>query len=252
MSAIATTVSPIALLLADEARAEAKSAFSFKEVEAGIDQTHHVAEGYDADVLLRWGDPLFADAPEFDPKNQTAEAQAKQFGYNNDYVGFIPLDGATDHGLLVVNHEYTNPHLMFPGIVTIVEKDGKKVIEVAPLTKEQVDVEMAAHGGTIVEIRKDGGKWQVVKDGKLNRRITATTEMMLTGPAAGHDRLKTNADPTGTKVFGTINNCAGGVTPLGDLRHGRGELPRLFLRRTACRPQGSRELQAHGHSGRRL
>ena len=74
---------------------------------------------------------------------------------------------------------------------------------------------MAAHGGTIVEIRKEGGKWQVVKDGKLNRRITATTEMQLTGPAAGHDRLKTNADATGTKVFGTVNNCAGGVTPWG-------------------------------------
>ncbi len=84
-----------------------------------------------------------------------------------------------------------------------------------PLTKDQVDVEMAAHGGTIVEIRKDGGKWQVVRDGKLNRRITANTEMQLTGPVAGHDRLKTNADATGTKVFGTVNNCAGGVTPWG-------------------------------------
>ena len=127
----------------------------------------------------------------------------------------IPLEGSAEHGLLVVNHEYTNPHLMFPGIVKIVEKEGKKVIEVAPLTKDQVDIEMAAHGGTIVEIRKEGGKWQVVKDGKLNRRITANTEMQLTGPAAGNDRLKTNADATGTKVFGTVNNCAGGVTPWG-------------------------------------
>ena len=121
VSAIAATVSPLALLAADRARAADASAFSFSEVAAGVDETHHVAAGYDADVLLRWGDPLFADAPAFDPANQSAEAQAKQFGYNNDYVGYIPLDGSAEHGLLVVNHEYTNPHLMFPGLVTIVE-----------------------------------------------------------------------------------------------------------------------------------
>ncbi len=215
VSAIAATVSPMALMLADEARAASGSAFTFDEVEAGVDETHHVAAGYDADVLLRWGDPIFADAPAFDPANQTAAAQARQFGYNNDYVGFIPLEGSAEHGLLVVNHEYTNPHLMFPGIVQIVEKEGKKSIEQAPLTKEQIDIEIAAHGGAIVEIRKEGGKWQVVKDGKLNRRITAATEMQLSGPVAGNDRVKTNADATGTKVLGTVNNCAGGVTPWG-------------------------------------
>ncbi|TPI46042.1 PhoX family phosphatase [Mesorhizobium sp. B3-1-7] len=213
VSAIAATVSPLALIAADEARAAEASAFKFDELEAGIDDKHHVAPGYDADVLLRWGDPLFADSPAFDPAKQSAEAQARQFGYNNDYVGYIPIDGSAEHGLLVVNHEYTNPHLMFPGIVSIVEKDGKKAAEVAPLSKEQVDVEMAAHGGTIVEIRKQGGKWQVVRDGKLNRRITSNTEMALSGPVAGHDRVKTNADPSGAKVIGTVNNCAGGVTP---------------------------------------
>ena len=211
VAAISATVSPIALILADEARAEGASAFSFDELEAGVDDRHHVAPGYDADVLLRWGDPIFADAPEFDPANQTAEAQARQFGYNNDYVGFIPIDGSSDHGLLVVNHEYTNPHLMFPGLVEIV--DGK--VEQGALSKEQVDIEMAAHGGTIVEIRKVDGKFQPVLDSSLNRRITANTEMALTGPAAGHDRLKTNADPSGTRVLGTVNDCAGGVTPWG-------------------------------------
>ncbi|MEZ2130515.1 MULTISPECIES: PhoX family phosphatase [unclassified Sinorhizobium] len=211
VSAIAATVSPLALITAEKARAAGTSAFSFKEVEAGVDADHHVAEGYNADILLRWGDALFPDSPAFDPKNQTAEAQRRQFGYNNDYVGYIPLEGSSEHGLLVVNHEYTNPHLMFPGIVTIT--DGK--IKQAPLSKEQVDIEMAAHGGTIVEIRKVDGKWQVVPDSRYNRRITAMTEMQLTGPAAGNARLQTSADASGTKVIGTLNNCAGGVTPWG-------------------------------------
>ncbi len=216
VTAIATTVSPLALMIADEARAEGMSAFSFTEVEAGVDETHHVAEGYDADVLLRWGDKVFADSPEFDPMNQTAESQSKQFGYNNDYVGFIPLDGADDHGLLVVNHEYTNAELMFPNWATIgKDGEGKDKVMMGEFTKDIVDIEMAAHGGTVIEIRKENGKWVPVLDGTMNRRLHVGTEMALSGPAAGHDRLKTNADTSGRKVFGTLNNCAGGVTPWG-------------------------------------
>lgn len=212
VSAIAATVGPAALLSAPRAEAqEGGSAFSFPEVTAGVDADHHVAEGYDVKVLMRWGDPVTNDAPEFDPNNQTAEAQAGQFGYNNDYVGYIPLDGSDEHGLLVVNHEYTNPHLMFPGLVQIV--DGE--LEQGDLAEEQVNIEIAAHGGSIIEIEKVDGEWRRVADSKYNRRITGTTETLITGPAAGHDRLKTSADGTGTRALGTLNNCAGGVTPWG-------------------------------------
>jgi uncharacterized protein len=238
VSAIAATVSPLALLTADEARAEAKSAFDFEEIAAGVDEKHHVAAGYDADILLRWGDKIFADAPAFDPMKQTADAQARQFGYNNDYVGFIPLDGSADRGLLVVNHEYTNSELMFPNWASIGKDDeGKDKVKMGEYTKELVDIEMAAHGGTVIEIKRENGKWTPVLDSKLNRRITAMTEMELTGPAAGHARVITNADPSGRKVFGTLNNCAGGVTPWGtyvmaeENFHGYfvGELPAAHL-----------------------
>lgn len=221
VAAIGATVSPLALMAATEAKA-ATIAFSFDEVEAGIDVNHHVAKGYKAEVLLRWGDPLFADSPAFDPMNQTAAAQKKQFGYNNDYVGLIPMPGAAnanDHGLLVVNHEYTNEELMFPGIVTLVEetKDGKTTVKakVADADAKRVGIEMAAHGNTIVEVKKVDGRWTVVRDSKFNRRIDAETPMMLTGPVAGHDRAKTSADATGRAVLGTLNNCAGGITAWG-------------------------------------
>jgi hypothetical protein len=247
VTAIATTVSPLALMIADEARAEGASAFSFTEVEAGVDETHHVAEGYNADVLLRWGDKVFADSPEFDPMNQTAESQSKQFGYNNDYVGFIPLDGADDHGLLVVNHEYTNAELMFPNWATIgKDGEGKDKVMMGEFTKDIVDIEMAAHGGTVIEIRKENGKWTPVLDGKMNRRLHVGTEMALTGPAAGHDRLKTNADPSGTKVLGTLNNCAGGVTPWGTWLMAEENFHGYFLGEL---PSGHREAENYKRYG---
>ena len=193
------------------AAATTESRYVFEELTAGNDETHHVAPGYDAKVLLRWGDPITADAPEFDVMNQTAAAQLKQFGYNNDYVGFVPLNAEGTRGLLCVNHEYTNEEVMFPGI------GRQDEAQFAGMTPELIDIEMAAHGGSVVEIAKDDtGAWSVVRDGRMNRRITPLdTQMTLSGPAAGHDRMKTNDDPAGTQVIGTLNNCAGGMTPWG-------------------------------------
>ncbi|MDQ4134686.1 MAG: PhoX family phosphatase [Pseudomonadota bacterium] len=212
VAAISATVGTRALAANEQpAKKATAAAFDFKEIEAGVDETHHVAEGYDAQVLLRWGDPIFADALEFDPNAQTADKQRRQFGYNTDYVGFIPLNGSSDHGLLVANHEYTNEELMFPGIGP---QDGKAAF--AKMTKDLVDIEIAAHGGAVVEIRREPrGPWQVVRSSAYSRRITADTPMEITGPAAGHDRVKTSADPTGRRVLGMLNNCAGGVTPWG-------------------------------------
>ena len=67
------------------------SSLSFKELAHTLDQDQHVAEGYDMQVVIRWGDPVVAGAPAFDPNNLTAAAQEKQFGYNNDYLGLYPL-----------------------------------------------------------------------------------------------------------------------------------------------------------------
>ncbi len=182
--------------------------FSFPEISRGSDETHHVPEGYTADVILRWGDPLFDEnAGEFDPLNQSEAEQLQRFGFNNDYIGFVPLDKSGERGLLCVNHEYTAAWLMFPSVATGFPQS---------LTLEHVMTEMAAQGGSVVELKFEQGRWMPVIGSSYNRRITPhKTPMQVTGPAAGHDRLKTSADPTGTRVAGTMNNCAGGITPWG-------------------------------------
>jgi secreted PhoX family phosphatase len=207
-AAVATLFGSAALAWAGRARA-APAGYAFRELQAGVDERHHVADGYDAEVLIRWGDPLFSALPPFDPRLLAAEDQALRFGYNNDYIAFFPLDENGTRGHLCVNHEYTSPEVMFPGVGRPDREDFLK------MTRGHVAVEMAAHGASVVEVALEGNRWNAVLDGSRNRRITATTEMTADGPAAGHDRLKTAADATGRTILGTFNNCAGGHTPWG-------------------------------------
>lgn len=182
----------------------------FAEIKREPKASDQLAPGYVRQVVIRWGDPIFADAPQFDPVNQTAAAQRRQFGFNNDYTAFIPLplgSKSSDHGLLAVNHEYPLPQLMFAGI------DAKDAV--TRTSREQIDICMAACGHSIVEVRLRGGEWHVETAGRYNRRITAETPTRISGPVAGHQKLRTAADPTGRLVLGTHDNCNGGVTPWG-------------------------------------
>lgn len=197
------------LALADKTN---PSTLQFTQPPHAISDGHKVAPGHDARVLIRWGDPVLSDAPAFDPRNLSAEAQEKQFGTNNDFIAFMPLPAGSrnsDHGLLCINHEYSNTELMWPGL-----KKGAS----AHADAAQAAVEMAAHGHSVIEVRKTDGVWRVVADSPYARRLTLrSTVIALSGPAARHPRLRTKADPTGARVIGTLNNCAGGKTPWGTI-----------------------------------
>ncbi len=181
------------------------SSLGFSELPHGLDSQLHVAEGYESQVLLRWGDPLFSNSPIFDPARQTAAAQQRQFGYNCDFIAFMPLatDAQGRHGgLLCVSHEYSSSRMF------------SHSPKLPPKTR--TGVELATHGHSVVEIRQRRNTWSVIINSPLNRRISPLdTWMRLAGPAAGHPRLQTTADPKGTRVLGTLNNCAGGTTPWG-------------------------------------
>ena len=194
--------------------ARAQSSGGFMPVSSSSEDKLIVPPGYVHTVLLRWGDPLATGVPDLDPLAQTATRQAQQFGYNCDFIGYLPLpqdSHSSMRGLLGVNHEATVTALMVPGW------DGKP----ESTTLEMVDIDIAAHGFSIVEVVRDSrGGWTYVRDSAFNRRITGATPMTIRGPAAGHPLMRTSADPSGLAVLGTLNNCAGGVTPWGTVLTG--------------------------------
>ncbi|WP_328673743.1 PhoX family protein [Streptomyces sp. NBC_00322] len=190
----------------------------FAAVAPNKDDKVTVPDGYSQNVVIRWGEPILRGAPAFDADKQTAAAQAGQFGYNNDFLSLLPLYGERGRQVLVANHEYTDEVLMFKGY------------DPANPTREQVEIAWAAHGlgVVVVEEERRTGKLNAVTRHQLNRRLTATSEFKLTGPAAGSALVKTSADPTGTKVLGTLNNCSGGTTPWGTTLHGEENFNQYF------------------------
>ena len=180
---------------------------AFTEVPRSTGEGIQVPPGYAAQVLLRQGDPIKPAAPEYNPATQTGADQEQQFGTDPDFISFMPLpygSKSSTRGLLGVNHENHRAAICFPG-------NPKQ------LSREQVEVQMAAQGFTVVEIAKEGNQWRLVKDSRYNRRISTSAPMRISGPAAGDARMRTSADPSGTRSFGTFNNCAGGTTPWGTM-----------------------------------
>ncbi|ACU98871.1 PhoX family protein [Saccharomonospora viridis] len=212
----------------------------FEPVEPNTADAVVVPRGYDQQVVIRWGDPVLPGAPGFDFHNQTAEAQAKQFGYNNDFVGLIPQDPLGRRNLMVVNHEYTTESHMFP--VGTYDPENP--------TEEQVRIGWAAHGLSVVQaVREPRGGLRVVPS-RYNRRITADTEFELRGPVAGSDYLKTSEDPEGRTVRGTLNNCAGSVTPWGTVLSGEENFNQYFANaESVTDPVQAERLQRYGISG---
>ncbi|MFC8302893.1 PhoX family protein [Specibacter sp. NPDC057265] len=178
-------------------------------VDAGMD-TFVVPEGYAWSPIIRWGEPLFAGTPDFDFAGQSPEAQAGQFGYNNDYTEILRQPDSKK-GLLVCNHEYVNPEIMFPAAPVDAAEE-----------KLRRNIYRSAVGMSVVELSRDkaGTPWEYVRGGKLNRRLTLDTTFELTGPLAGTDWVKTVDDPEGRMVLGTLGNCAGGTTPWGTILSG--------------------------------
>jgi uncharacterized protein len=214
-----------------QAGVDGSAPLTFAEIGRTKDDRHHLAPGYNAQVLIRQGDPIRKGGPLYRPAQQTGAEQEAQFGTDNDFIAYMPLPRGSNNssrGLLGVNHENHRANLCFP------RWDAK-----VPLTREQCEVQMAAQGFTVLEIAKEGNQWRVVDDSSYNRRISTNTAMRISGPAAGHARMQTNADPSGTRSFGTFNNCAGGWTPWGTMLTAEENVQQYFAGDPAKGPEAA-------------
>ena len=195
----------------DEQGERRRPRLGFESVPVSAVDTVVVPKGYTAEVLIAWGDPV-SDGPAFrQDASNTADEQSRQWGMHNDGVVYFPIF-RSQRGLIVQNNEYTDDGLLFA--------DG-----VNNWTPEKTKKSLNAHGVSIIEVTKRGGfprdgrrrsgNWDVVRPSPFARRITGMTPIEIGGPAAGDARLRTIGDPTGTRVLGTLNNCAMGFTPWG-------------------------------------
>jgi uncharacterized protein len=185
-----------------------------------------VAEGYTASVIYALGDPLSPDVPAFrnDGTDTGYERRAgdhhdgmSYFGLSND--GSRPNANGSRRGLLAINHESITENFL--------HVNGKTL---HPRPASETDKEIAAHGISIVEVRRDANGVSYVKDSRYNRRITPDSPALISGPARGNALMKTLYSPDGRKTRGTINNCGVGRTPWGTLLSGEENWADYFAR----------------------
>jgi len=181
----------------------------FEAIPVSRSDTAVLPRGYKAQVLVPWGEPILGSYPAYDGVNGNSGAdQEQQVGSHHDGMHYFPFEqDPNGHGLLCINHEYVDQRVLHVRGPTTVA--GQR-------PTDEVRKEIAAHGVSVIEVRRDSrGEWGVVRGSRYNRRITAGTPMEIRGPVRGSGLVKTKYSPNGTRTRGTINNCAHGYTPWG-------------------------------------
>ena len=120
-------------------------------VPAVVDQ-FVVPDGYQWSPIIRWGDPLFSTADEFDPPARRRRCRSASSGTTTTTSTSSSRRRAVP-AILVANQEYTNENIMFPPAATPEELN------------EQRRVAMAAHGMAVVELTRSGKRepWTYVR-----------------------------------------------------------------------------------------
>ncbi len=158
-----------------------KTSWQLKGIAPSSEDSLILAEGLSHHVIAKWGDAIT-------PRDS--------FGYNNDFLCFIPLENSATEGILWCNHEYVSSLFIH----------GKSATE---KNKADVEKEMYNVGGSLLHIRKnENNLWELVYDSPHNRRLTGLTKI----PFNWHQMIEGSS-----QAMGTLGNCAGGITPWGTI-----------------------------------
>ncbi len=185
-----------------------------------------VPVGYTASVLYALGDPLGAATPEYanDGTDSDFDNRAGDHHDGIEYFGLNTSGTARDvagsqRGLLAINHEALTDQFLHAAGTTP-----------NPRPAAEADKEIPAHGVSIVEIRKIGGKFAYQRGSAFNRRVTPMTPVQINGPARASALIKTKFSVAGTDARGTINNCGTGYSPWGTFLTGEENWSGYFRR----------------------
>ena len=214
--------------------APAEKALGFTAVPKSLADVVSVPAGYSVSILYALGDPLTANTPAYknDGTDTDFENRAGDHHDGMEWFGLsatgTPSNTAVDRGLIGMNHEATTDERLSSFFLHA--NGGTSTL---PRPAAEVDKEVAIHGVSVVEMKKDAaGKWGYVKDSAFNRRLTALTEVEVAGPARGDALLVTKYSPNGTLTRGTLNNCGTGKTPWNTLLTGEENWNGYFFRAT--------------------
>ncbi|MFN8846184.1 MAG: PhoX family protein [Bdellovibrionales bacterium] len=160
-----------------------KSSSAIPHLPTSNADTFQTVAGINWNILIKAFDPI---------------SKKDNFGQDNDYLGYIPLDPTHPlEGFLWANHEIYRPQYLTGW-------DSQRSRE--PRSPERLKLERYQVGGSLLHVKKTSAGWKVIQDSNLSRRYTGETPI----PFSNSNKILGSS-----QAKGTLGNCCGGLTPWG-------------------------------------
>ena len=157
---------------------------------ADLPKDDTTAKGFTRSTVIAWGDLVEADSPPFTPASLSADAAARQFGWDGIVLGVKaqpPGEDGVARAIMVVAHP-------------------APMLRMLPAEARTPEVARAMSGASVLNLERHDGRWLVTEGGFQTRRLTADTICRVTGP--GQQAL-------GDAGRGPVAPTSGCLTPWG-------------------------------------